>query len=100
MHDGIAIAFSPRPGRELPVDYLLLAAFLIYRQHSLVRVEPDGGGRPRFVFLNGSEIQADICDFQKGDPAVPCRTLARIMGGGADGRTTNARYLQNPEGRG
>ena len=43
-----------------------------------MRTELDEAGRPRFVFADCDRIAIDLEDFDV-DPAVPIRTLARIM---------------------
>jgi len=64
--------------RNFSTDYSLLAAFLIYRRHRFLQTELDESGRPRFVFEDADRIDLDVKDFDS-DPAVPIRTLARIM---------------------
>jgi hypothetical protein len=65
--------------QEFSTSYPLLAAFLIYRKHRFLRTEMDELGRPLFVFADAAGIALDVQDFESSDPAVPCRTLARIL---------------------
>lgn len=64
--------------KEFSTGYALLAAFLIYRKQSFLRTEIDESGKARFVFADAAGIGIDLKEFE-GDPAVPCRTLARIL---------------------
>ncbi len=65
--------------KEFSTSYPLLAAFLIYRKHHYLRTEMDQLGRPMFAFEDAAGIALDVKDFEGSDPAVPCRTLARIL---------------------
>jgi len=71
--------YQCRAGETFSASYPLLAAFLIYRKHRFLRTEMDELGRPMFVFQDAAGIALDVRDFYDSDPAVPCRTLARIL---------------------
>jgi hypothetical protein len=64
--------------KEFSTAYALLAAFLVYRKHRLLRTELDDKGKPQFVFEDDERIPASEKAF-RDDCAAPVLTVARIF---------------------